>query len=233
MVATSIKQAWVYSDKGANAFSVKQLVAFLQQHNYATTKVLAKDFDQPIPAALSLLAFPGGADIAMAENINTQRATHIKAYVGQGGTYLGICAGSYFAAQEFDWRWESGEWMHAIRPLGFYPGKIIGPKYWPYNERYFETSKLIKIRIANAQYTAFYNGGGFFEAKEFPQVKPLAYYTDNTVAAVRCEFGKGFAYLWAAHVEYLPDLLAKSFLYKKYHPTKLPDSFDVKQLVQL
>jgi biotin--protein ligase len=51
-----------------------------------------------------LLAIGGGYDLGLIEALGVEGMANIKEYVSTGGSYLGICAGAYFACDsiEFD-----------------------------------------------------------------------------------------------------------------------------------
>ena len=54
-------------------------------------------------ANMHLLVVPGGGASRQAEAIGPRGREQIQRFVGQGGGYIGICAGAYLCLTGFDW----------------------------------------------------------------------------------------------------------------------------------
>jgi glutamine amidotransferase-like uncharacterized protein len=75
-----------------------------------------------------VLVMPGGNMGIYAQNLGDQGMQRIKAYVEQGGGYVGICGGAYFAARQWVWQGWAGEQLNLIQPaLGLFAGNAEGP----------------------------------------------------------------------------------------------------------
>lgn len=77
-------------------------------------------------ARTALLVMPGGADLPYCKHLNGTGNAHIRDFVATGGSYLGICAGAYYACARIEF--EPGGTMEVVgdRELRFFPGAARG-----------------------------------------------------------------------------------------------------------
>jgi glutamine amidotransferase-like uncharacterized protein len=154
---------------------------------------------------------PAAPTCLMSKNCAAQ-ATIKSKYVAEGGSFLGICAGSYYGSSyvEFD---KSGPLeVLGDRELKFFSGKAIGPVLAPYDYKTQSGSRAAELRTTfqSAQTLAlYYNGGGFFEnAEGYPNTKVLAYYANRLPAIISTTYGKGNVILSGVHFEYDPGTMS-------------------------
>ncbi len=168
---------------------------------YGHAQVRFCDADDIIGGALDntvfLFVMPGGADLYYCEKLNGEGNTKIKAYVEQGGNYLGICAGAYYAVREIDWN--KGE-IAGERELAFVDTKATGPIYEFLKDNDINQSwkNVVDINIGNERYISFYSGGPVFEGEGF------ATYSNGQNAIVKTSIGNGKVILSSPHIEYRP-----------------------------
>ena len=151
-----------------------------------------------------LLIMPGGADLYFCEKLNGLGNQCIKKFVASGGSYLGICAGAYYACSNLDWG--CGE-IVGTRELSFYNGKATGPLYeWVENKQDIYNGSWIKaVEIETSQEQIFlsqYNGGPIFQERD--DVNIIARYTGletTPPAIIHGNFGKGKYILSSPHIE--------------------------------
>lgn len=150
-----------------------------------------------------LLVMPGGADLYYCEKLNGTGNKNIRAYVEQGGNYLGICAGAYYAAREIDWN--NGD-IAGPRELGFFDGKATGPIYEFLEDQNFNKSwqNIVNITIDSEIYPALYYGGPSFDGNG------IATYANGQAAIIKAVKGKGTVILSSPHIEYSPKELQKA-----------------------
>ncbi|PZP54422.1 MAG: biotin--protein ligase [Micavibrio aeruginosavorus] len=150
-----------------------------------------------------LFVMPGGADLYYCEKLNGEGNTKIKAYVEQGGNYLGICAGAYYAAREIDWN--KGE-IAGSRELAFANAKATGPVYEFLEENDINKSwqNIVDVTIDGERYSALYAAGPVFEGDG------LATYSNGQTAIVKNTIGKGTVILSSPHIEYAPKDLSNT-----------------------
>jgi biotin--protein ligase len=139
--------------------------------------------------------------------------------VENGGKYLGICAGAYYACGEIEF--EKGTPLEVVgeRELRFFPGLCRGTTFpgfeYETESGARETSLILKREAWRDHWSqspdlceVWYNGGGSFilDAMAPPKgVKVLAEYEETEprqVAGVLCTVGQGQALLWAVHPEH-------------------------------
>lgn len=74
-----------------------------------------------------LLVMPGGEDLYYSEKLNGAGNRAIRRFVENGGRYLGICGGAYYASAALEWARGTEYEISGPRELGFFPGTAIGP----------------------------------------------------------------------------------------------------------
>lgn len=170
----------------------------------------------------SLFVMPGGADVPYTKRLNGLGNDLIRKYVENGGVYLGVCAGAYYAAKKIVFSWGTENEVTGDRELSFFPGVIEGPTLAPYYLKTFEGARAAYIEWNHDHKTAFhvfYNGGGhFITPLQYPGVRVLAIYKDlpnQPAAVIECIAGKGKAILSGVHFEYDPTLLDDTDPYLK------------------
>jgi glutamine amidotransferase-like uncharacterized protein len=182
-----------------------------------------------------LLIMPGGADLYLCEKLNGIGNEKIRSFVKNGGSYLGICAGAYYACSSLDWN--DGE-IDGSRELAFYEGTCTGPVYkWVedknnvYNGSWIQA---VEIKTNDATLVTHYNGGGIFSEPNTHSVDVIARYSSlpNTPPAVISgTFGKGRYILSSPHIEKFGHLLSDG-LYKHLNKSYEREKTAIDQLLE-
>lgn len=163
-----------------------------------------------------LLIMPGGADLYFCEKLNGTENNIIKDFVKNGGAYLGICAGAYYACSSLNW---NDNEINGTRELSFYKGTATGPIYkWlevptnPYDGSWIYAAK---IKTDKTSFITKYNGGPVFsEPNDNKQV--IARYTElenSPPAIVSGIYGAGKYILSSPHIEKFGQIITDG-LYK-------------------
>ena len=149
---------------------------------------------------------PGGAGTPFREKLFGPGNKRIRAYVGRGGTYFGICAGAYYACTEtiFEQGIPELEIMSACG-LDLVKGKAIGTlakqlNILPYSHTGF-SSACVQVRWQDGTlYPSYYSGGPFFKASD---VEVLATYQSegDPACVIRGHYGQGTVVLCGVHPE--------------------------------
>jgi putative intracellular protease/amidase len=204
----------VYSGPGAPQSSVDAVVRVMKPFTEATTVILSgEDVARQNLAAYDVLVFPGGSGSGQSKGIGEAGVKNVREFVGNGGGYVGICAGAYLACSNFSWglgilnagtvssKWRRGqaildlEMTEAGRPLlGDVPG-------------------VFKVR---------YNNGPILKPwtrTDLPAYTPLTLFRTevakndtpagvqvNTAAQAVSTFGKGRVFVSSPHPEGTPGL---------------------------
>lgn len=201
------KQILLYKGEGANLRCLRTLTS--QLRGLPIQLVGPQDLTSAWETQTSLLIFPGGRDIPYHNTLKGPPNARIRAFVEQGGHYLGICAGGYYGSQKVEFERNHPLEVLGDRELAFFPGTASGPAYGPGQFRYdseagAKTASL--VLTSGEKSTAYFNGGcAFLHAEVHPHISILARYEDiarNPAAIVECRVGKGLAVLSGVHPEY-------------------------------
>ncbi len=99
-------QVLVYSGPGVSPLSLSHtlltLSLLLLPHYTVQPVSPSLRASEPWEEHCALLVIPGGRDLPYVDELSlkTKATTRIAEYVREGGRYLGLCAGAYFAAAE-------------------------------------------------------------------------------------------------------------------------------------
>jgi len=169
----------------------------------AIVKVEADDIKAGIlDDSISAFFMPGGADRYYAELLNGEGNAALHTYVKSGGSYVGICAGAYYACRALFWREGQADEISGPRELGFFKGSAHGPiPEWTLGKA---DCALAEVAGPLGQASLYYWGGPLFKG-DLQDVDVLARYTalpDQPAAILKGRFGKGQWLLSSAHAEY-------------------------------
>ncbi|BEI87350.1 uncharacterized protein CcaverHIS019_0100680 [Cutaneotrichosporon cavernicola] len=224
-------QVLVYSGPGVSPLSLSHTLLTLSLHllpHYTVQPVSASLLSsEPWEEHCALLVIPGGRDLPYVEELSlkTKATTRIADYVRDGGRYLGLCAGAYFASAEVRFDVGGTKEVTGKRALAFFPGTCAGPTHAGFDYGSESGAKAVSL-IARDKVLdlIYYNGGGhFIMPAPLPGVQVVARYAeppspDADIAAVQITRGKGKALLLSVHPEYpLEDPPARDAI------SKLPD----------
>lgn len=132
---------------------------------------------------------PGGDSIE-ATNVITERGRHlIRAFIANGGGYLGFCAGGYLAAREID---------TGIPGLALVSGEV--DDYTPGDKNAYEPQTLWNNRFRQV----YVEDGPTFEIADSNREHAVAYYPNGHVAAMKTTYGQGHVAVSGPHPEAPP-----------------------------
>lgn len=220
---------YIYAGPGVSKNSLMQtentMNIFLKS-NYLIKHILPEQIirdDWEEQAAL--LIIPGGADIPYMNALNGDGNQKIRAYIENGGTFLGICAGGYYGGNFVDFAKGTDLEVLGNRELSFFPGTVRGPILADYDYKSESGARAAKVMLNSSSplqdafhFTVYYNGGGYFvDANKKNNTTILACYdTEGQEAAIiECQVGSGKAILSGVHFEYDPNLMDADNKYLK------------------
>lgn len=96
----------LYADQGCWEESVQAAEKMFQWMGYTVELV---DADHIVKGELNnfgILCVPGGNMYQYAQNLSSEGVENIKNFIHNGGGYIGICGGAYFAAKKVIWQAE-------------------------------------------------------------------------------------------------------------------------------
>ena len=173
-----------------------------------------------------LLVMPGGRDLPYCQQLNGPGNGEIRRFVQDGGSYLGLCAGAYYACKAIEF--SKGDIELEIceeRELKLYPGVAAGPVYPGFSYASNKGSKPVPITLMenfneiidsklprSGNFLTYYNGGPYFMPLETREgntklANVLATYDTGQPAIVQSIFGSGRVILSGPHLEASPVLL--------------------------
>lgn len=202
-----VKPVAIYADAGTSEVGIASLKKRVKQYFKQESHLLfANDIIAGKLPNYSALIVPGGADLPYCRKLNGQGNQAIRQFVIQGGYYLGICAGAYYACQEIDFI--GAEYVvKGARELGFFDGLAQGclPQ-WTNGRRFDESvhsKNAVTLHFATEKKQAqfYYHGGPAFYPSSTAQYRPIATYLDGQLAIVAGSVGKGGYLLSGVHFE--------------------------------
>lgn len=206
---------YVYSGPGAALESLAQTMAIFQELASVPYSIHKIGFRELKGGAwtkdAALLVMPGGADIPYAKYLSGEGTTKIREFVEQGGSYLGICAGAYFASAKITFEAGTPLEVHGIRELKFFPGIAEGPVLAPYDYNSNSGARIAELRVKGSDKLVFshFNGGcHFVDAEKIPEVTVHATYGKTGKAAIiEIKVRRGTVVLSGVHPEFSPHLM--------------------------
>lgn len=193
--------------------------------NYAVIAINGEAIiKQPWTTSCALLVMPGGADVPYCRTLNGEGNRKIMQYVNRGGSYLGLCAGGYYASARCEFMLGDTEMeVSGDRELGFYPGTCRGlafPGFVYHTEAGARAAELevhtdafgIAAGSLPKAVRIYFNGGGVFvdaETLKDRGVQILASFTEplhvesgkGSAAVVYRQVGDGHVVLTSPHPE--------------------------------
>ncbi|OGT43738.1 MAG: hypothetical protein A3F13_08345 [Gammaproteobacteria bacterium RIFCSPHIGHO2_12_FULL_40_19] len=196
----------IYDDEGVSKDSIAALLNYFKESE-AISPISGAELQNSawIPNT-RLLIIPGGRSLPFYEALGSAGNKNIATFVAQGGCYLGLCAGAYYAARETIFAMGLPLELQLPGALNFFSGRAIGPVFADELFAYASEAgaRIVNIDWQNQQtYALYFNGGCYFEsAEKFKNVAILARYSQNQLPAIiACNLGKGRAVLSGVHPE--------------------------------
>ena len=160
----------VYFGKGTSPGSIHHTIATLKTHlsdNYDIIKIDTKILlTAHWTSTTSLLVIPGGRDLPYVADLNGEGTKIIQQYVKNGGSYLGICAGAYFAGSFVKFEVDRPEYkVIGERKLSLIDVASIGSVSSDFVYNSESGAKAIPLEVAGemGHVNVYVNGGGYFE----------------------------------------------------------------------
>ena len=164
---------------------------------------------EPWAGSCALLVFPHCTHTQPYDQLNDDlpTITRIRQFVEDGGSFLGICGGAYFASKSAEW--DGRPW--GSPDLAFWPWLSRGPYLHEGAQTHEFTlpAMIDRNQVGGANSRAPYcdlhwESGGEFICERGGGNIPftiMGCYSSNRYAGVRCTVGTGTAVLWHARLE--------------------------------
>lgn len=165
------------------------------------------------PEKVDLFIVRGGESRYIADKLNGRGNDLIRKYVENGGSYLGICCGAYYACAKTEWHSKCDDYkLEITNDLALFNGVAKGPiEDFPCCEI---AKNEVPAQIANIEFPDrvvdpfLYWGGSLFEG-DMNGIDVLARYHDlpeKPPAIIMGTVGKGKYILSSPHIEFDPEI---------------------------
>ncbi|PKL80137.1 MAG: hypothetical protein CVV25_05315 [Ignavibacteriae bacterium HGW-Ignavibacteriae-4] len=199
------QEVLIYSDDGTWEDGIIALEHFFDYQNVTHTRLYAADLNADTWNKNALaIVFPGGYSYNYQLAISIDAIDEIRSYVANGGGYIGICAGAYFASKTV--AWEGGVYPYE---LGLFDGTAYGSlNYvapWPsYVMTDITLNQNNPISKNNSdKISVLYYGGPILTPNPGVEIDTIATWNSagNTPAIINFEYEKGRVLLLGPHLE--------------------------------
>ena len=195
----------IYQDEGVGEFSLHCTKHFFKGVDIrladAATIISGQCFD-----GTNVFVMPGGADLPYAKKLNGAGNVNIRAFVENGGTYLGICAGAYYACRAIEYHKGRADEICGLRELAFVDCVAVGslPEIAPHYDDTLSSAAITKIILDRGDIiNTYYHGGCYFDVAD-KGAKVMARYDaliEKLPAIITKKFGLGRVVLSGVHLE--------------------------------
>ncbi len=114
----------LYSDEGCWSESVQAAERMFQWMGYTVTLVNADYIKNGRLDNSNILCVPGGDMYQYAQSLSPEGMENIRGFIRNGGGYIGICGGAYFASEKVIWQ---GDQL-PMTSLRLFSGTAEGPR---------------------------------------------------------------------------------------------------------
>jgi len=189
-LATTPRKVCVYA--GTGAVYARDVEAALRRLSISCTGISEGDIKRGRLKECATLIIPGAQTRKVVNALGKEGCERIKEFVGAGGTYIGICAGAYLAAER-------------VEVTGRPPGLgIVDIKNVRKSRKAIVTIHVTApehplVKGCNEDLRIWYQNGPLM--KPGKGVETIAVYPDGSAAVVCATYGKGRVILFSPHPE--------------------------------
>ena len=214
----------VYADIGSEGFVDGTLASLKERPNLGLETITVADIRGGSLERCDVLILPGGSGGGQGRALGEEGREAVRAFVREGGGYVGICAGAYLATCEYDW---------ALRLLD---ATVVDDEHWARGVGRVELTSTARGRellgLAASPIPVHYENGPLLGAAGAPDIadfESLATFRSEiagngapggvmpgTTAIAAGRFGAGRVLCFSPHPEKPPaprDLLYKSVMW--------------------
>lgn len=204
----------IYNGPGAPKGGVDNVIRVLKPFPQVQVETGAPDrFQTLVGDSCDVVVFPGGTGSGQSKGLGEAGLKKVRQFVGDGGGYVGICAGAYLACSNFEWglgilnagtvssKWRRGQAMldlEATRDAAPVLGEVSGLFKVRYNNGPILTPWTRTDLPGYTALTVFRTEVARYGAPAGVQV--------NAPAQVIAPFGKGRVFVSSPHPENTPGL---------------------------
>ena len=195
----------IYSGEGAYFRSIKAATEMFHWMGAYASRITPEEIIAGKLDHFDILYMTGGWAVPYNRDLRNEGIAKIRNFVEQGGGFIGVCAGAFFAADFIYWENKRYEYL-----LNLFPGSAQGPiseiAPWP-------RFKLCRINLSKtphpitigepASLESLYYGGPWFDIPPGFKGDVIAYYDFNNLPVMLAyEYGQGRVFLTGVHTEF-------------------------------
>lgn len=193
----------VYTGEGTGDPTREAIQAFLSARGFAWECMEPSEITSERLSGATAIYVPGGWAWPYVRDVEPEGKAAIRRFVADGGSYIGVCAGSYFAADVIRWQGRMVEY-----DLDLFAGTAVGPidaiqpwKSWRMTELELDPEHV--VNAGEERIEGLYWGGPAYHAHDAGQrVTVLSRYAvTGEPAAVSHAYGRGQVLLMGCHLE--------------------------------
>ncbi len=200
----------IYAGSGTWEHSIKAFEKFLEWKNLSWEEVNAWDINKrDLRPLYKGIFFPGGWAYNYKLSINKNGNQNIRNFISNGGVYIGMSAGAFYACDKVVWEGSTYDY-----PLKLFNGNCIGPinEIAPWPNYVMTTMSINKAHEANIYEPEtediLYYGEPYFIANAGQEMQVLASWivpanpaANNAPGIIGFNYGKGRVLLVGPHPE--------------------------------
>jgi glutamine amidotransferase-like uncharacterized protein len=195
----------IYSDDGSWHDGIIAIESFCDDNGFLSKRVYSDALNKSESLSeCSAICFPGGYAYDYKTALTINGLNYIRSFINNGGAYIGICAGAFFASSSVDWEGETYPYQLKLFD-GIASGSIHSIAKWDDH-----TMTSIKINQNSSitaglkeTYKVLYYGGPYFTSNPGFQFDTIAVWSDYyDLPSIICfEYGNGRVCLIGPHLE--------------------------------
>ena len=202
----------IYRDEGVGEFGLRCLEKFFREDDVWLANAEAV-IDGRVLGMADIFVMPGGADLPYCKKLNGAGNDNIRAYVEEGGTYLGICAGAYYGCRAIEYHKGREDAICGERELAFTKAVARGslPDFAPHYDLTLASAAIVPVSLPDGRTVkSFYHGGpAFVGGGQDDEIVARYDGLEGAPAAIlKTRIGSGRAILSGVHLEVSADDLA-------------------------
>ena len=163
------KCVFIYSDEGTD----KAGIASIEENCRKRLKlpyryIKSEDILDGVLQGKNIFVMPGGADLPYCKKLNGLGNRKIRKFIEDGGFYIGICAGAYYACRRINFKGKDYE-VSGDRELELFEGTAEGSLPFLTDGNYFsddgvESKAMISLKFKEklSEEYFYYHGGPVF-----------------------------------------------------------------------
>ena len=199
----------LYSDQGADPSCITATVNMFEWMGLSIQEVSSEEIRMGCLGNFDLVCFPGGDMYQYSGSLSAEGISSVRSFISNGGGYIGICGGGYFAAEDVYWM---GNQL-PMESLELFKGRSEGPVDEFEQVGYqamaqinlLDTLHPITQSILNPSWILYWIGPKF--TLENPsEVEILGEYdSGNYPVMLAFEYGSGRVFIIGTHPEFEED----------------------------